>query len=997
MILALFSAAIVFPFHPPYRAQKAEYSFEAHISSNTHGIMQLYYDVGRGFNEADSTSLYIGSGNIPKPFAFRVPFGRISALRFDPLDREGTITLTGARIRDGSGRTVVEFPPSAFRPAHQIRRMTASGPVLTIEVVPGGSDPNTRIALEKPLTLAAGPSSDWVGSATWFAAAYAGLSLLVAGISRLPWKWLARLLRVAAGRPVRTLGVTALVALLVNNHPVIFFGKSFVSPNNGVYLLYEAIPTLPGYSSTTVEDGKGSDVGAVMWWHIPVSRIQRHAIFADHELPLWNRYDLCGQTLLGQGQSMIGDPLHLATAVLGGGSAVAWDIKYLAAKWLFAFGIGLTVLLLTDRLLVAALLCASSLFIGFFGFRLNHPAFFSLCYSPWILYSWIRISRAPGLLGSLPWIAALLASEWTEINSGTVKEAYVMVVCLNGAGLLALLLNGDEVGLKARKAAAAMWFTFLFVLISAPLWLTFLDSLKSSFTVYDAPDAIQLPLSGLLGFFEDLFYRQANALETHVDPSTNFLVLVGVLWAVANAWRLRSNSEFRALSLAALLPLALVYGIVPKGVVVSVPFLGNIRHIDDVFSSVLITLAIPLAGFGLKAGMDSLREKTWLARFGAVTALLALLLCAYFGFYHRAFTSTFFRGYMPTLVAAALILQLSARRLAVGASDRAGAVLLVVLSLLAIHWRHSQYLETAFDPYVFNPQERADLRIDSPAIEAVKRGPEPVRVMGLRLNLFPGFNGMYLAEGIFGIDALRGREFEDLAVALGLGRVLAFTTSQAGEMSLSFRAAYDALNVGYLLGPADPEPYSVPGWKQVGDFDLMVYRSPTAWPRAFYADRIMSYVDLGQLAAQIRGASGLPLASVQESDLAGLPQLATLPGDPTGRRTVAASNYRLTNNVTSFRIDAPAAGVVVLSETWLKDDFLVTVNGRPADYFRVNHAFKGIYVDRAGTYEITFEYWPKNLTACLRIAALGLVLAGASFMAGFLMLGSGRKASGSHP
>ena len=81
---------------------------------------------------------------------------------------------------------------------------------------------------------------------------------------------------------------------------VIFCGRSFVSPNCGVLLLYEEIPTLPGYTSTDVTDGHGSDVGAAMWWHVPISRIQNNAIFHDHELPLWNRCNLCGQSLLGE-------------------------------------------------------------------------------------------------------------------------------------------------------------------------------------------------------------------------------------------------------------------------------------------------------------------------------------------------------------------------------------------------------------------------------------------------------------------------------------------------------------------------------------------------------------------------------------------------------------------------------------------------------------------------------------------------------------------------
>ena len=63
------------------------------------------------------------------------------------------------------------------------------------------------------------------------------------------------------------------LAVLLSCYPVVFFGKSFVSPNNGgVILLYDTFPTLPGYTSTSLDDAKGADVGAIMW--------AAHAVFS---------------------------------------------------------------------------------------------------------------------------------------------------------------------------------------------------------------------------------------------------------------------------------------------------------------------------------------------------------------------------------------------------------------------------------------------------------------------------------------------------------------------------------------------------------------------------------------------------------------------------------------------------------------------------------------------------------------------------------------------
>jgi hypothetical protein len=980
LVAALVSAAAIFPFHPLFRKARTVYVFEAMVSSSARGNVQLFYDLGRGFNEQDSGRVLIRGGVGPKPFQFGLPYGHYSELRFDPLDHPGVITVSGALIRDGIGRVIMRFPPSAFTATKQIGRMAVAGDTLTIETTPGANDPNTLIGLERPFDLLPPPPREWIESLEWFAGVFAALTAVIALGPRMLGAG-TRALRRMAIRPKAALAAAALASVVLSSYPVILCGRSFVSPNCGVLLLYEGIPTLPGYDSTVVKDGHGSDVGAAMWWHVPISRVQNEALFHDHELPLWNRYNLCGQSLLGQGQSMIGDPLHLATAVLFGGRAWAWDLKYLAAKWLFAFGVGLVVLAATRRLGIAALLCASSVYMGFFSFYLNHPTFFSLCYSPWILLAWVRIAGTADRRSVVAWCGALLAADWFELNSGTVKEAYVLTLCLNLAGLLALLANRDERALRRWKVAATLWANLLFGLLSAPIWLPFLDTLRGSFTSYMVPQARQVPSMQLIGFFEDLFYRQNTAGEIHVAPSTNFLVLLGVLWALAHARRLAGDRMLLALGAAAVVPFMLVFGIIPKAAITAVPFLGNILHIDSTFSCVLIVLSLPVAGIGLASFVDGLADDGWHRHLALVLCMLGALLGLYFGLDRHLAPSSFFSGYVPSLLMALVVLQLAARHLATRDTNRVGAILLVALALAALHWRQGQYVATAFDAYVSSPQVRGDFRARSPAIQSLAApGSPPTRTVGLGLNLFPGFNSMYLIEGIYGIDALRSREYEDLAMALGLGRVLASTTYQGDEGSPDFRAAFDALNVGDFLGSSPPTPGAYSGWKRVQDLDLTVYRSPTAWPRAYFVDTLARYVDLGELVSRVQAAKGVPFAAVQEKDVHDLPELETLPENRPGRTVVPATDYALTNNTTSFDITASGPGAVVLTETWLKGDFEATVNGRPVPYFRVNHAFKGIFVNAPGNYRIKFSYWPRHLTLALWMSALGATLGFGSYV-----------------
>src|SRR5205085_2447936 len=120
----------------------------------------------------------------------------------------------------------------------------------------------------------------------------------------------------------------ALLGVIASCYPVVFFGKSFLSPNLGTVLLYDKTPTVPGADPrpSAYEDPLNSDVGAMMWQDYPYSVLQSRALSRDGEIPLWNRDNWCGVSLLGQGQSMFGDPVHFIV-LAGKGNAIAWDLK----------------------------------------------------------------------------------------------------------------------------------------------------------------------------------------------------------------------------------------------------------------------------------------------------------------------------------------------------------------------------------------------------------------------------------------------------------------------------------------------------------------------------------------------------------------------------------------------------------------------------------------------------------------------------------------------
>ena len=375
--------------------------FEVRFAAPAEGEMRLYFVRDDAVLPREFSSAVAQAG--PQTSArFVIPSGTYRAFRIVPA---GSAAISGARVADLAGAELARIEGDRFHAAD-------TGAEWAVLCTP-------------PLILRS--SLSWtVGSA---AALLAPLTLIIALALRIfgargesvrasAAAAFARSVESARAKPVATLFVTAVVAVFASCWPVVFCGQSFVSPNNGAFCLYGDYPTLPGAPAGPIENPKFSDVGAMLWAHLPYSVIEHQAIFRDHELPLWNRANSCGVPLLGQGQSMIGDPLHWIP-LAAGGAAWAWDVKFVLAKILFVFGIGLLVRAAVGRLGIAVALAASSAFIGFFAYRFNHAAIFSLSYAPWIIFAWLEIVRAPAWRGAVRWVALLIAANWMELNSGT--------------------------------------------------------------------------------------------------------------------------------------------------------------------------------------------------------------------------------------------------------------------------------------------------------------------------------------------------------------------------------------------------------------------------------------------------------------------------------------------------------------------------------------------------------------------------------------------------
>ena len=78
-----------------------------------------------------------------------------------------------------------------------------------------------------------------------------------------------------------------------------------------------------------------------------------------------------------------------------------------------------------------------------------------------------------------------------------------------------------------RPAWMRSWFK------TAPVWATFLNTLKNSYTGYNAASAFQIQPGVMLGAFDEIFYRPIMTEERTFNPSVNFVILCGLLYFLA--------------------------------------------------------------------------------------------------------------------------------------------------------------------------------------------------------------------------------------------------------------------------------------------------------------------------------------------------------------------------------------------------------------------------------------------------------------------------------
>jgi hypothetical protein len=89
-------------------------------SASATGETQIFYDIGRSFNQLDSIRIPISSSSQPFTYTFPLPDAPIVAMRLNPLNCPGEFTITNFRIINRRGELIRRITRDDFEPADEI-------------------------------------------------------------------------------------------------------------------------------------------------------------------------------------------------------------------------------------------------------------------------------------------------------------------------------------------------------------------------------------------------------------------------------------------------------------------------------------------------------------------------------------------------------------------------------------------------------------------------------------------------------------------------------------------------------------------------------------------------------------------------------------------------------------------------------------------------------------------------------------------------------------
>lgn len=377
------------------------------------------------------------------------------------------------------------------------------------------------------------------------------------------------------------------------------------------------------------------------------------------------------------------------------------------------------------------------------------------------------------------------------------------------------------------------------------------------------------------------------------------------------------------------------------------------------------------SAYGFKSLLkgETVREAAF--DFFVVAAVMELILVDY---YYATLIWPFRLAYFVPCVAGAvgaplLFKCLQSRNGRVGLPGWIGIVLLGFMP----NYRFGLY-NFGNDGVLMRPGPREILNAPCQTLDELTNGGDPFRVAGMEVNLAGDYSAVYDLEDIRSCAPLSNAKYIQLVQNFPGFSLPKGDWAIRVENPGTARPLLNLLNVKFLLASPGTHP---PGMDHftVRDFnDFKVLENGEAWPRAFFASRVVPVSSNEDFIRYLRLHGDRPFVALEREQADDQDNLRRLENE-SSPVVVAAEHYRLRPNSTAFDIQTPGAGIVCLTEGQ-GNDFFAQANGHPAKVLTVNRAFKGIYLDRPGNYHVKFSYRPRfwKISMSLFGVSAGIVL-----------------------
>lgn len=679
-------------------------------------------------------------------------------------------------------------------------------------------------------------------------------------------------------------------------------------------------------------------------WRAAVSEAVRAG-----RMPLWNRFLLAGNPLLGSAQAGV---FHPST----------WLSLFLPLPLSFTFSASFTIFvsLLCGFLFFADLdLSAGAALTGAVGWGFSTLLLFWNSYAegvtlstlPLLLLAARRLARQHHARGIGLAAAALLLS-----FAGGQPEMFFFSVATAGVVFLWELSLA-----RGRGALRAVWLAVLAgglaLLLSAPLLLPVHEAIRNS-SEYRARSRTRerqsVPprqaagrlLPALLPFSYGIYGKSPVQAERRDGSGMPFAYAGSVLFplaAVALARRrpaLPGCGLFLAFAAAGLLLGASAPGLMD--LLSRLPGFALAHNYRLVFLA-----ALGLSGLAALGAEEAIRFPRTLAAAAALTAaaLVGASFLARGVFAERALPGRFVLEGLAAELVPVVLLALAA---AAGRDGRrlAGAAALLLAAERAVEM-HGLYPTLP----------AATLSAPLPTLSGLPRGntAEPFRIVAQGDVLRPNASALYGLEDVRGYESIALDRFVDTYPLWCRPQWASFNLVENLDAPfLSF------LNVRFAIAPPDAAPPA--GWKETARGpEMALFLNPRALPRAFVPPRVGFASDSAAMLAAMR----------QTADFGEVCWVAgSGPPEKNGRATVSAMEE---GPDLYLRADADERVLVATSvPDW--PGWRAEVDGRQVPTLAVNHAFVGFYLE-AGKHEVRLAYRPASFRNGLLLFSLGIAAA----------------------